>query len=61
MLARAGSGRDTMENDFMRGIGKATVAGAIMIITGTETVTAIMIGMTIINSFEVFASVRRRP
>jgi hypothetical protein len=37
------------------------VAGAIMIITGTETVTAIMIGMTVINSFEVFASVRRRP
>jgi len=49
MLARTGSGRDTMENASMRGIGKAIVVGAIMIITGTETVAAITIVMTVIN------------
>jgi hypothetical protein len=51
MLARTGWGRDTMENTSMRGIGKAIVAGVIMIIIGIETVTAIMIMMTGINSF----------
>jgi len=34
MLARAGSGRDTMENAFMKGIGKAIMASVITIITG---------------------------
>ena len=49
MLARTGWGRDTMENASMRGIGKAIVVGAIMSITGTETVAAITIVMTVIN------------
>jgi len=46
MLARAGSGRDTMENAFMKGIGKAIMASVITIITGTEAVAAITIMMT---------------
>jgi hypothetical protein len=49
MLARTGWGRDTTENASMRGIGKAIAAGAIMIITATEIVAAIMIAMTAIN------------
>ena len=49
MLARTGSGRDTMEDASTSGIGKAIVADAIMIITGTETVAAITIVMTVIN------------
>ena len=46
MLARAGSGRDTMENAFMKGIGKAIMASVITIITGSEAVAAITIMMT---------------
>lgn len=49
MLARTGWRRGTTENASIRGIGKATVVGAIMIITGTETVTAIMIVMTAVD------------
>jgi hypothetical protein len=49
MLARTGSGRDTTANASMRGIGKVIVVDVIMIITGTEIVTAIMIVMTAIK------------
>jgi len=49
MLARTGWGRDTMENASTQGTGKAITAGVITIITGTETVAAIMIVMTVTN------------
>ena len=51
MPARTGWRHGTMENAFMRGFGKAIAAGVIMIIIGTETVTAIMIVMAATNKF----------